>query len=224
MAMASSALLRSHVTSTGFHSFDVPTRAPLEALARRLGHPVASAPGRPPVDTLVPKPQEDSRPRTLSSIHGTHEFPLHTETAHWREPADLVLFRCVNPGAGNRPTRLVDGWNLGLKNAAVAGLKESLMVVRNGSKSFLAPLVTQGTDGIALRYDPGCMVPCSEYDKGLLATLERSLLDSIHTSIQWEAGRCVILDNHRMLHSRANTSIPDPDRRLERVYIVSEKS
>ena len=220
MAMASSALLRYDVASTGFHLFDAPTRASLETLARSMGHPVASSPGKPTVDTLVPKPQEDSRPGTLSSIHGTHAFPFHTETAHWPEPVDLVLLRCVNPGAGNRPTLLVDGWDLGLAAAYITRLKESVMVVRNGSRSFLAPLVTQKDDSIALRYDQGCMAPSSAYDKALLTTLERRLSGATQTSVRWKKGRCLILDNRRMLHSRGSTSMPDPDRKLERAYIV----
>ena len=93
--------LRIDVERVGFHFFDRYEDVPLASLAAQLGHPVASAPGRPLTDLLVPQTCDDSQPGTLSSIHGVEAFPFHTETAHWRIPVDLVILKCINPGAGN---------------------------------------------------------------------------------------------------------------------------
>ena len=207
----------------GYHLFHCGVDASLEELAIGLGMPTASVPGRPPVDVLVPKTQEDSQPGTLSHLHGDGVFPFHTETAHWRTPVDLVILKCVEPGAGNRSTLLADGWNLGLDSNKVTQLTRTLMVVRNGRKSFLAPLVTQEDDRLSFRYDPGCMRPTSTDDAVMLDTLQTRLLYTEQIRIVWRRGLCLIFDNRRMLHSRDESPIPDHDRRLERIYVCKEK-
>ena len=217
-------VLHENVSRVGFHLFDWAANAPIESLALRLGHPVASVPGRPVVDVLAPRSREESRPGTLSFMHGGDAFPFHTETAHWREPVDLVILKCVNPGAGNRPTLLIDGLDLQLEDDAMRRLTRSLMVVKNGFKSFLAPLVARENTQLSFRYDPGCMKPASNGDKAVLNILEQSLIDATQTDITWKEGRCLIFDNHRMLHSRAVTPIADHDRRLERMYVVKMRS
>lgn len=216
--------LHLNIERDGFHLFDWPREVPLESLAANLGTPVPSFPGRSTVDMLVPKAREDSSPGTLSFMHGADAFPFHTETAHWRNPVDLVVFRCIYPGAGNRPTLLVDGWALHLSKSEIKQLEQSLMVVKNGSKSFLAPLVTRGGEGPSFRHDPGCMRPASQIDKATLGILEDALANGPQVTVQWEAGHCLVFDNHRFLHSRGVSSIADSDRQLERVYVIKKGS
>ena len=197
--------------------------APLDALAMMLGCPIASVLGRPLVDVLTPKAQDESQPGTLSFVHGRSAFPFHTETAHWRVPVDWVILRCVNPGAGNRPTILVDGWDIGLEEDETRRLTQSLMVVKSGSKSFLAPLITEENGLFSFRHDPGCMKPASVSDKPALDILDQRLSEASRTVIQWNAGQCLVFDNRRMLHSRADSSVADCDRQLERVYVVRKR-
>ena len=94
------------------------------------------------------------------------------------------------------------------------------MVVKNGSKSFLGPLVTREGERLSFRHDPACMKPASNGDKAALDILEQRLMDATQTSIIWQAGQCLVFDNRRILHSRAGSSIADSDRRLERIYVV----
>ena len=218
--MSELSILRSRVNRVGFHLFHWDNQAPLSALALKLGHPVPSVPGRPAVDLLVPKDKESSSTKSLSSIHGTDAFPFHTETAHWREPVDWVILKCVNPGAGHRPTLLIDAWDLTLEDDEITRLTRSLMVVKNGSKSFLAPLATRQSDRISFRYDPGCMKPASISDMVTLDILKQGLTDAAQTAVAWQEGQYLILDNRRMLHSRAGSPVADPDRNLERVYVT----
>ena len=213
------AQLQDDVSRIGFHIFDCSEDAPLESLAIRLGNPVASVSGRLTVDTLVPKAREDSKSGTLSFSHGTAAFPFHTETAHWRDPVDLVILKCVDPGAGNRPTLLIDGWDLGLGKDDVRQLTQGLMVVKNGFKSFLAPSVTCESERLSFRHDPTCMKPASKPDKTVWNILEQALVDANLIKIAWKTGQCLVLDNRRMLHSRGESSVVDYDRQLERIYI-----
>ena len=203
----------------GYCLFHCGVDASLEKMAHGLGRPIASVPGRHPVDVLVPKTQELSRPGTLSYRHGDGAFPFHTETAHWRTPVDLVVLKCVEPGAGNRSTILADGWDLGLYSKKVAQLTRTLMVVRNGRKSFFAPLATLEDDRLSFRYDPGCMRPTSTEDAAMWDALQTSLLSAEQIRIGWEKGQCLVFDNRRMLHSRDESPNPDHDRRLERIYV-----
>ncbi len=224
MAMDSLSLLPHNMSGFGFHLFESRESEPLESLALNLGLTVPSGPGRPAVDVLVPKPREDSQSGTLSFMHGTYAFPFHTETAHWRDPVELVILRCVNPGAGNRPTVLIDGWDVSFEDSEIRQLTRSLMVVKSGSRSFLAPLMMRKSERLEFRYDPSCMTPATNGDKVVLNILERGLRDATQTVIRWKAGQCLIFDNRRMLHSRAGSSIADYDRRLERTYVVKMRS
>ena len=208
------------VDKFGFHIFDWLADIPIASLAIRLGSPVASAPGRPEVDILVPKSGMASFPGTLSSIHGTNAFPFHSETAHWRRPVDLVVLKCINPGSGDRPTLLIDGLNLGWRNSDIKFLERSLMLVKNGPKSFFAPLVKREKQGVSFRYDRACMKPSSNADKMPLEMFERAVEGATQTVVEWKAGRCLVFDNHRMLHSRAGSPILDLDRQIERIYIT----
>lgn len=203
----------------GYHLFNCGKEGSLEELALSLGKPVASVPGRPPVDVLVPKSKEDSQPGTLSYLNGDGAFPFHTETAYWPNPVDLVILKCVEPGAGSRSTILVDGWNLGLDRDTVKRLTRTIVVVRNGRRSFIASLAKLEDDRLSVRYDPACMRPTSSEDAIMLNTLQTSLSNADHTRIVWKSGQCLVFDNRRMLHSRSESSVPDPDRRLERIYV-----
>ena len=189
-------------------------------LATRLGYPVASALGRPVTDLLMPQIREDSRPGTLSSIHGNDAFPFHTETAHWRSPIDWVILKCIDPGAGDRGTLLVDGWGLGLNNSEVKELTQGLMIVKNGPRNFLAPPIEHTREGLRFRYDTACMFPAFDRAKSALNSFERRLEVANCLEVHWKTGRHLIFDNHRMLHARTSASTSDKDRRLERVYIV----
>lgn len=224
--MASISLSRLHhdLNRVGFHLFGGPEELPLESLALRLGHPVPSCPDRPTVDILVPKTREDSPAGTLSSMHGVNAFPFHTETAHWRKPVDLVILKCVNPGAGNRRTLMIDTWGIDFAKDELNQLTQSLLVVRNGSKSFLAALASRERERLLFRYDLACMKPSSYIDQSALNTLEHRLKVAMRTEITWKAGQCLILDNRRILHSRAVSSINDSDRRLERIYVITRGS
>ena len=215
-------ILWQQIQRHGYHLFRWNEDVAIDTLARRIGRPVASASGRPLIDVLVPKAVEDSAHRTLSAIHGVGAFPFHTETAHWRKPVDLVVLRCVNPGAAGRSTRLIDGWKLNLDEEEIKRLSFSLMVVKNGARSFLAPLVERGQSKIRFRYDSGCMRPAFDKSAESFAQFADRLNASHFREIPWERNLTLILDNRRMLHARAAASTMDEDRQLERVYVVKQ--
>ncbi len=209
------------VQEVGYHLFNGSEDRSLTSLAAQLGHSVPSVQDRLHTDLLTPQTREYARSGTFSAIHGEKAFPFHTDTAHWKNPVDLVVLKCVNPGGGNRGTLLIDGWDLGLENDEVKALALSLMVVKNSSRSFLAPPIQRGRRGLLFRYDSACMNPAFSNANLVLDTLRRRLDDANQQEVCWEVGQCLIFDNRRMLHARAGSSIPDPDRQLERIYVVT---
>ena len=219
MASVNLTQLYEDVSRFGFHVTDELLEISVECLGGVLGDPVPSGPGRKAADLLVPRTSDGAHVRTLSRLHGLGAFPFHTETAHWRRPVDLVILKCLHPGAGDRPTTLIDGWRLGLSDRDADDLRSSIMVVRNGARSFLAPLASKTNNHLAFRHDPGCMRPASKHDKGTLELLQERLSSTAPTAVHWKAGRCLIFDNSRVFHSRGRTSIPDTDRRLQRLYV-----
>ena len=203
----------------GYFLFHYGVGASLEELAGSLGMPIASALGRTLVDVLTPRTREESPPGTLSNLVGAGAFPFHTETAHWRTPVDTVILRCVDPGAGNRPTLLADGRTLCETSIERMQIARTLMFVRNGHKSFLTHLAELEDGQVSFRYDPGCMRPTSAEDRISVEAFETGLSDIAPIEVAWKTGQCLVFDNRRMLHSRSASRIPDPDRRLERIYL-----
>ena len=220
MAHFSASDILKKVEESGFHLFDTTEDVPIESLASKLGSPVPSAPGRPITDILVPQVHDTAPPGTLSSLHGVGPFPFHTETAHWKRPVDLVVLRCLHPGSADRRTLLVDGWELGLARDEVRALTQSLSVVKNGSRSFLAAPVEKQTRGLQFRYDKACMKPAYKGATTVFNQLDRLISEAEFQEVHWIAGRNLIFDNRRVLHSRASAEVVDSDRRIERIYIV----
>ena len=211
------------IQRSGFHILDLLEDMPLTELAAQLGDAVPSAPGRQLTDLLTPQAREHSLAGTLSSIHGVEAFPFHTETAYWRHPIDWVILKCINPGTGYRKTLLIDGWRLRLGNDEVKALEDSLMVVKNGSRSFLASAVERRGGKLFFRYDLGCMKRACTAAASAVNILKKRVEEARYEEVQWKPGRHVIFDNHRMLHSRAKSYVPDADRKIERVYVVKQR-
>ena len=210
--------------AAGYCIFEPPQEESLESLAHRFGPTIASRPGRATVDVLVPKDREASRPGTLSFVHGRSAFPMHTETAHWPRPVELVLLRCLRPGAGKRATLLIDGWKLGLSDADIARLTQSLVVVKNGARSFLSSLVDRREHRIDFRFDASCMRAARDSDRAVWQAFEQAVQAAPARPISLRPGQCLAFDNRRMLHSRGSSPVPDHDRRLERVYVAEMRS
>jgi alpha-ketoglutarate-dependent taurine dioxygenase len=63
------------------------------------------------------------------------------------------------------------------------------------------------------------MEPVTTGAKTLLTTIRDQVERSPKISIPWLSGDLLLLDNHRMLHSRGESSRPDPDRLLKRILV-----
>ena len=192
-------------------------REQLLALASALGTPTATRTGGSLCEALLPTEAHAAKPRSLSKLHATGEFPLHIDTAHWLRPCRHVMLACVAPGLAGRPTLLLDTRRLPLTEHQASLLHSVPLRVTNGRNSFFSTILSQTRPFV--RFDPGCMTATSTNGAKALAVLARQNWPDYIETVQWKAGMVVVIDNWRLLHGRADADSPDPDRRLLRISI-----
>jgi len=170
---------------------------------------------------ISPVPAPDAPPNTLTSRFGLGSFPFHTDSAHWRIPTRFLIMYCEHPGAGNRPTLLLDTHSAAWRDA-VGGRMPNAVWSAALAHPFLCLARTPDGDAERWRYNAECMRPVSPSamkEAPLIAHAVRSVPARAH---HWSAGDLLILDNRRVLHARGEASTPDLDRRIVRLLIGGE--
>lgn len=189
---------------------------------RGLGIVVPARPAGPIVQRLTPTPEAAAHPRSLSALHGLDAFPLHTDGAYREVPPRYVVLRCEAPGPADRPTVLVDSRALELSARVLRAIKRSVWVVRSGSRSFLASVLSDRVDGRHIRWDRGCMEPAHPRFEAAGQALDAAAAALPTVKVHWEEGHGVVLDNWRLVHGRAAAAADDAgERQLDRVLVAS---
>jgi hypothetical protein len=214
------AAIRAAIVDCGFGVIDVDgpvgqrsgLTAAMVELAHAFGEPVRYGKGL--IEAIRPTSSATARPASLSAIYGFGEFPWHTDTAHWLQPARFLIIGCLDSGEADVPTLVLhqDGINLSPEERSIAGA--SPFLIANGRRSFFSTIYSKGRG--FLRFDPGCMRPTD--DDG--AQLSNKLLTAgteTATAIRWRAGRIAIIDNWNCLHRRPNAELA-ARRQLLRIY------
>jgi hypothetical protein len=189
----------------------------LVALAAGLGTPTATRFGGGLYDTLSPTETDAAKPQSLSKIHDFGEFPLHVDTAHWPTPCRYVMLACVSPGSADRPTFILDTWRLPLTDLQTSLLHSTPLRVTNGRNSFFSTILSKSRSFV--RFDPGCMTSTSTDGSMALAVLSRENWSDYIETVDWQAGKVVVINNWRLLHGRSQADHPDKDRKLLRISI-----
>jgi L-asparagine oxygenase len=220
--------MRRQLAATGRYEFLTRSATELVEFAASRGNPVAITPKARIIDTLTVMHDRDAPRHSLSAIHGTAGFPLHTDAAHRRHPPRWIVLRCVDPGCDDRPTLIADAHQLDLIGARLSETRRAVWSVRTGVRSFLASALfprtrrerVSGLADLGLRYDLGCMRPADPAFVAAATLLAEGIDRLPHDAISWEPGLTMVLDNWRMLHGRsAGTDGNVSVRRLERVAI-----
>jgi alpha-ketoglutarate-dependent taurine dioxygenase len=190
----------------------------LLAIASQVG-PVTSDPRQQDrIKALRPQSQFQAPTNSLSSRHGTGAFPFHTDCAHWRTPPEHVLLYCCAPGRGRRATLILETSALALTDAARRALRDGVWRTAH-RRPFLTSILEGRVEGDAWRFDPECMHPFSPTARLATSLLNQSLCSLTPTVHHWTAGDLLILANRHVLHARALSDGPDPDRILLRVFV-----
>jgi L-asparagine oxygenase len=177
---------------------------------------------REPVRDLRPQSLHEATPNTLSSRYGIDSFPLHTDAAHWKEPARFLVLHCVHPGSGMRPTHVQDclSWNWEQDDQRNA----SREVWKTGHlRPQLCTVGWYSGGRFRMRFDQACMSPLTTRAVLLGRRLTGYIKAARLVQIQWEAGLTLVIDNQRMLHCRGKAACPDSDRLLQRILIGERK-
>lgn len=162
------------------------------------------------IQKLVPKGKEAAQSNSFSRRHGRGDFPLHTDTAFWTEPARfVVLFSSVASCSATRVLSLQDTDNL------MAGARLSNPVfLRQTIKGTFYSHPWGDTTELNTMYDPCCMRPANpaalEFQAATLRAGERS------RRFQWSGAALLIIDNWRVMHGRESCN--DGNRVLYRFY------
>lgn len=203
---------------TGFHYQHEVGLTECMRIAHSLGVPVGDVRTPEPIRLIRPQPTETAKRNTLSSRHGMGAFPFHTDAAYWPTPARYILFHCVNPGAGGRPTLLIDPRAWSWPERERRWLYNEVWRV-TARRPFHCTIGSQGEDGLRVRFDEACMTPVTSGATELLHLLQEAITTSRVVSIRWRQGDLLIVDNMRLLHARGSASQSDEDRVLARVLI-----
>lgn len=189
----------------------------LREIAEMLGEPVGGRDRKVLVETLKPVHSAGGKPRSLSRLHSTGEFPLHADTAHWPTPCHYIILGCVNPGDSGRATILLNASVLPFTDDEVSLLKTEPFRVSNGRKSFFATIRSNRSE--FFRIDPGCMQPTSPRGYEALALLSQEHWADSTLRFVWSKGDILVIDNWRTIHGRESASSSDSNRELLRILV-----
>jgi hypothetical protein len=173
---------------------------------------IAPRRGDPTVSVLRPAAADAARPRSLSSVYGLGQQPLHTDGAHLSIPPDIVVL--IAGGSSSTTTRIwSSGNNMPPQGAPNAAFWNGMFLVRNGRDSFYAPALS---GDLRYRYDPGCMTPCDARAREVARYFEEQLGSAL--AHEWQAaGQLLVLDNRQTLHGRSAVVEDDVGRELTRI-------
>jgi len=172
-------------------------------LLRRVGSPFLDRRGSPLVDRLVPRPSSLApRRASLTALFGTGPFPLHTDTATWIEPARYVALAAarVTSEAAQTTIAAVPPTDCSTAGTIAAGI----FVIANGRHSFLGSILQEGRRFV--RFDRSCMRPVDRTSQVAMQTFAELISREPLTTIDWNVGDVVILDNWSVLHGRSSGS------------------
>jgi hypothetical protein len=195
-------------------------RNTLFSIATQLGVPVRAGRSASQICELRPAEAVRARAHSLSGKYSTGSFPCHTDAAHWPIPCRYILLACVNPGAGHRPTLLLDSYAVPLTAWQREVLGSTPFRVKNGRGSFFSTVLQEGRPFI--RYDPGCMQPLSARGGQALSYFDSQTWQGLVERITWISGDILIVDNWRILHGRGPSTCDDAARTLLRLYVHKE--
>ena len=108
----------------------------------------------------------------------------------------------------------------GMAAPVARDLRAAFWLVR-GRRRFYASILEDEVGTLRYRWDPMIMEPANTEARTILKRWLAEVAGSVNCStIEWEAGRVLILDNWQVLHRRSRaTELDEQERVLERVYV-----
>lgn len=186
----------------------------IEGATRLLGKDwevVPPSPTENPVSTLRPTEPNKAPTRSLSAIHGSGRFPLHTDGAHMDEPPDIIILESENPTTV--ATRLLSFDTLVPDMKTRQSFAHGIFCVLRGKASFYTSAYTMRR----LRYDAGCMKPCDQRSRSVSERVAQLESQAVQMNLTGK-GSSLVIDNRLVLHGREDAS-DEWDREVRRLML-----
>jgi L-asparagine oxygenase len=188
-------------------------------IAEKIGN-VLSIPGVSPIQRLVPRQSDSLEKSNYSGIYGTHQFPLHTDMAHWCVPPRFFLLRCIQPGDGVHTNFLHTRDLFGGEDQV--SLRRALFRPRRRLDGRLTLL--RLFDGDCYRWDSIFIQPINAVASNLRAQTLARIQAATVQAVEFQSSRdCILVDNWKVLHGRSAVPTLGAHRIVERVYLDSVK-
>lgn len=171
----------------------------------------------PPITNLRPVDQQQANPRSLSATYGRGAQPLHTDGAYLPNPPDVVVLIAEKPN--DTPTLLWNSRSPSPRTQPWQAISHGVFLINNGRDSFYA---TAQPSALALRYDPGCMIPCDQRAR-VAAEFFASAQDEAFAHHWTTRDGVLVIDNTVTLHARAEAA-EDDTRVLKRIMFDTSES
>ena len=197
-----------------FADFEV--AAELVKLGQRMGQ-VRTGRFGSPVEVLSPSNSSSAPPHSLSAIHGHGAFPYHVDGSHLTSPSRYLLLFCSEATGAIAPTHILHRRDLDLTKDVVEAMRTGVFLVRNGKRSFYANILSDAVS--FMRWDAGCMFPKDTKAMKAAKALSQSAKITMKTTINWQAGAFLIIDNWSVLHARGPVLDRTSRRELLRVSV-----
>lgn len=188
----------------------------LVKLGKRMGQ-VRSGRFGSLVEVLSPLNSSNAPTHSLSAIHGHGEFPYHVDGSHLTSPSRYLLFFCSEATGSVAPTHILHRRDLDLTTDVVEAMRAGVFLVRNGKRSFYANILSDAVS--FMRWDAGCMFPKDANAMKAAKALSQPASITMKTTINWQAGAFLIIDNWSVLHARGPVVDCSSRRELLRVSV-----
>lgn len=199
----------------GYFVFNSETEQTTLDVGKSLGR-LINIPTMPLTQTLTPRLKENEFPNTYSGNFGLNEFPLHTDLAHWYIPPRYFLLRCIEP-ASEVFTHILDRQKV-LQGESEEKLSRSHFMPRK-TLDRSANLLKLMSGGL-FRWDSVFLKPTNKLAEELKQRIEERINSIKPESISLDnPGKCLLIDNWRVLHGRSVVGTNSMNRIFERVYI-----
>lgn len=184
-------------------------------ISSQFGKAVPCRAGEAPISLLRVQEKEDANNNSLSSRFGASRFPFHSDGAYMPEVPKYVIMRQITGFKPPCPTELIDlKGKLSAKQTSI--LKSERWKFGAGHKAFIDTVISPK----GLRYDPAIMRPAVSELRQAPEILNSILENTRAEKIAWEKDLVLVIDNHRMLHTRGSNANLSKERILERILVL----
>jgi alpha-ketoglutarate-dependent taurine dioxygenase len=193
------------------------TDTELISIASQVGN-ILKHPNGQDVFILKPKLKNAASYGTFSSKHGLADFPLHTDTAFYKNPARFILMHSVQ--SNNCETtilRKIDFWVL-LSDLDKKKAERAIYIVKTNREKFYTSLIFNQKNEYGIKYDSTCMFPFNKNAKEFDQIFQEIITKIEPIKIEWTEGKTLIIDNWKNLHGRQSAEA-ETTRILKRIYI-----